>query len=160
MVLVFRGEDAVRRVRSVVGAMIPPYLDLVHLAVEAGAALPASQSAALREAVSSAVAWRTQLAWRPMPARGLELALGYGLVVIFGDVTPGLAYSVANVPSSVRVSPPPVPYGVTAWLHQADVEAAWRRAEAAALDDMAGFAPMMEILAAVHVRSHVRLFMN
>jgi len=42
----------------------------------------------------------------------------------------------------------------------ADVEAAWRRAEAAGLDDMAGFAPMMEILAAVHVRSHVRLFMS
>jgi urease accessory protein len=42
----------------------------------------------------------------------------------------------------------------------AGVEAAWQRAEAASLDDMAGFAPMMEILAAVHVRSHVRLFMN
>ena len=30
----------------------------------------------------------------------------------------------------------------------------------ASLSDMAGFAPMADILAAVHVRSHVRLFMN
>lgn len=28
------------------------------------------------------------------------------------------------------------------------------------LDDMSGFAPLLEILAAVHVKSHVRLFMN
>jgi urease accessory protein len=30
----------------------------------------------------------------------------------------------------------------------------------ASLSDMAGFAPMADILAAIHVRSHVRLFMN
>jgi urease accessory protein len=30
----------------------------------------------------------------------------------------------------------------------------------ASLSDMAGFAPMTEILAAIHVRSHVRMFMN
>jgi urease accessory protein len=30
----------------------------------------------------------------------------------------------------------------------------------ASLSDMAGFAPMAEILAAIHVRSHVRMFMN
>ncbi len=42
----------------------------------------------------------------------------------------------------------------------AEVEAAWRSAEVAALDDMAGFAPLAEVLAAVHVRAHVRLFMN
>ena len=28
------------------------------------------------------------------------------------------------------------------------------------LDDMAAFAPVAEILAAVHVKAHVRLFMN
>jgi urease accessory protein len=33
-------------------------------------------------------------------------------------------------------------------------------AASTALDDMAGFAPLAEILAAVHVRAHVRLFMN
>ncbi len=42
----------------------------------------------------------------------------------------------------------------------ADVDAAWADAEGAALDDMAGFAPLAEILAAVHVKAHVRLFMN
>jgi urease accessory protein len=33
-------------------------------------------------------------------------------------------------------------------------------ASGASLSDMAGFAPMSDILAAIHVRSHVRLFMN
>ena len=42
----------------------------------------------------------------------------------------------------------------------ADVEAAYATAAAASLDDMAGFAPLSEILAAVHVQAHVRLFMN
>ena len=42
----------------------------------------------------------------------------------------------------------------------ADVDAAYATAAAASLDDMAGFAPLAEILAAVHVKSHVRLFMN
>ena len=30
----------------------------------------------------------------------------------------------------------------------------------ATLDDMAAFAPIADILAAVHVKSHVRMFMN
>ena len=30
----------------------------------------------------------------------------------------------------------------------------------ASLSDMAGFTPMADILAAIHVRSHVRMFMN
>ena len=42
----------------------------------------------------------------------------------------------------------------------ADVEAAYQRAAAADLSDMTGFAPLAEILAAVHVKAHVRLFMN
>jgi urease accessory protein len=42
----------------------------------------------------------------------------------------------------------------------ADVDAAYATAAAAALADMAGFAPLAEILAAVHVKAHVRLFMN
>jgi urease accessory protein len=42
----------------------------------------------------------------------------------------------------------------------ADVDAAYTTAAAAGLDDMAGFAPLAEILAAVHVKAHVRLFMN
>jgi urease accessory protein len=42
----------------------------------------------------------------------------------------------------------------------ADVDAAYATAAAASLDDMAGFAPLAEILAAVHVKAHVRLFMN
>ena len=41
-----------------------------------------------------------------------------------------------------------------------DVDGAYARAAATKLEDMAGFAPMTEILAAVHVRAHVRLFMN
>jgi len=47
-------------------------------------------------------------------------------------------------------------------LHElnADAEAAFQRAAAASLSDMAGFAPMAEILASVHVKAHVRLFMN
>ncbi len=42
----------------------------------------------------------------------------------------------------------------------AGAEEAYRVAAAATLDDMAGFAPLAEILAAVHVKAHVRLFMN
>ena len=41
-----------------------------------------------------------------------------------------------------------------------DAESAYATAAAASLDDMAGFAPLAEILAAVHVKAHVRLFMN
>lgn len=41
-----------------------------------------------------------------------------------------------------------------------DVDSQYERAAAARLDDMAGFAPLTEILAAVHVKAHVRLFMN
>ncbi len=39
-------------------------------------------------------------------------------------------------------------------------ESDYARAAAAALDDMAAFAPMTDILAASHVQAHVRLFMN
>ena len=42
----------------------------------------------------------------------------------------------------------------------AGADAAYERAAAARLEDMAGFAPLTEILAAVHVKAHVRLFMN
>jgi urease accessory protein len=41
-----------------------------------------------------------------------------------------------------------------------DVDAAYEIAAAARLSDMAGFAPLSEILAAVHTKAHVRLFMN
>jgi urease accessory protein len=39
-------------------------------------------------------------------------------------------------------------------------EAAYEVAAAARLSDMAGYAPLAEILAAVHAKAHVRLFMN
>jgi urease accessory protein len=42
----------------------------------------------------------------------------------------------------------------------ADVDAAYATAAEAELAGMAGFAPLAEILAAVHVEAHVRLFMN
>jgi len=47
-------------------------------------------------------------------------------------------------------------------LHElgARVEVDYERAAAARLADMAGFAPLTEVLAAVHVQAHVRLFMN
>jgi urease accessory protein len=47
-------------------------------------------------------------------------------------------------------------------LYQLDAgaDAAYEAAAAARLADMAGFAPLTEILAAVHVKAHVRLFMN
>ncbi len=40
------------------------------------------------------------------------------------------------------------------------MEAMYATAAAARLADMAGFAPLTDILAAVHTRAHVRLFMN
>ncbi len=40
------------------------------------------------------------------------------------------------------------------------VDAAYTAAAAAELDDMAGFAPLTEILAAAHVKANVRLFMS
>jgi urease accessory protein len=42
----------------------------------------------------------------------------------------------------------------------AGADADYEAAAATRLDDMAGFAPLAEILAAVHVKAHVRLFMN
>lgn len=47
-------------------------------------------------------------------------------------------------------------------LYQLDTgaDSAYEAAAAASLDDMSGFAPLIEILAAVHVKAHVRLFMN
>jgi urease accessory protein len=42
----------------------------------------------------------------------------------------------------------------------AGVDAVYEAAAAARLSDMAGFAPLSDILAAVHTRAHVRLFMN
>jgi len=39
-------------------------------------------------------------------------------------------------------------------------EAAYESAAAARLSDMAGYAPLTDILAAVHTKAHVRLFMN
>jgi urease accessory protein len=42
----------------------------------------------------------------------------------------------------------------------AGVDAAYETAAAARLSDMAGFAPLSDILAAVHTKAHVRLFMN
>ncbi len=41
-----------------------------------------------------------------------------------------------------------------------DAEAAYELAARSSLADMAGFAPLVEILAAVHVKAHLRLFMN
>lgn len=40
------------------------------------------------------------------------------------------------------------------------IEAAYARAAAAQLSDMSGYAPLKDILAAVHAKAHVRLFMN
>jgi urease accessory protein len=42
----------------------------------------------------------------------------------------------------------------------ASVDAAYEDASRASLDDMATFAPMADVLAAVHVNAHVRLFMS
>ena len=42
----------------------------------------------------------------------------------------------------------------------ADADAAYEVAARARLADMAGFAPLTEILAAAHVKAHLRLFMN
>ena len=42
----------------------------------------------------------------------------------------------------------------------AEADDAFDRAATASLADMAGFAPLAEILASVHVKAHVRLFMN
>jgi urease accessory protein len=39
-------------------------------------------------------------------------------------------------------------------------EEAYQRASLASLEDMATFAPSLDVLAAIHVRSHVRMFMN
>lgn len=47
-------------------------------------------------------------------------------------------------------------------LHELNggVDATYEHAVAARLEDMAGFAPMTEVLSAVHAKAHVRLFMS
>jgi urease accessory protein len=42
----------------------------------------------------------------------------------------------------------------------AEADATYEAATLARLEDMASFAPLVEVLAAVHVKAHVRLFMN
>jgi urease accessory protein len=42
----------------------------------------------------------------------------------------------------------------------ASVEDAYEQAARTGLEDMASFAPLLDILSAVHAQSHVRLFMN
>jgi urease accessory protein len=42
----------------------------------------------------------------------------------------------------------------------AEAEDAYHRVAAASLDDMAAFAPMIDVFAAAHVQAKVRLFMN
>ena len=55
-------------------------------------------------------------------------------------------------------------FGVLSFDYRGHGKAAGARADCNQwddyLDDMAGFAPLAEILAAVHVKAHVRLFMN
>ena len=41
-----------------------------------------------------------------------------------------------------------------------DAEAAYERVATSSLEDMATFAPVMDILASVHVQARVRMFMN
>lgn len=112
------------RATSVVGAAIPPYLDLIQSVIDGAAGLPPSQSEALREAIRSAIVWRTHVVWRAW--RSLEVAAGYGLLVVSGDVSTRLALQLAGIDASIPVVPPPPPTVVRAWIHQADVEAAWR----------------------------------
>jgi len=42
----------------------------------------------------------------------------------------------------------------------ATVDANYARAAEATLDDMASFAPLFDIVAASHMRAHIRMFMN
>ncbi len=46
------------------------------------------------------------------------------------------------------------------YAQNAGADEAWAVASAARLEDMASYAPLIDILAAVHVKAHVRLFMN
>jgi urease accessory protein len=46
------------------------------------------------------------------------------------------------------------------WQAMEGVPAVWEGIADATLDDMAGFAPATDILAALHVKGHVRMFMN
>lgn len=46
------------------------------------------------------------------------------------------------------------------WRAMEDLPAAFAAIEDATLDDMASFAPTVDILAALHVKGHVRMFMN
>ncbi len=46
------------------------------------------------------------------------------------------------------------------WRGMAAAPAAFAAIEDATLDDMAGFAPATDILAALHVKGHIRMFMN
>jgi urease accessory protein len=54
------------------------------------------------------------------------------------------------------------PFDVQAILHEVNAATAQLYAEVreATLGDMAGFAPQADILAAIHVRAHIRIFMT
>lgn len=113
------------RVQSTVGASVAPYVGAVHAVVSSATSLDASLDEPLRAAVHDFIVWRTHAVWRPWERYGFELGAGYGLVVVRGNVSDSLALRLAQtMPSDSTLLPPP--YVIRAWLHQADVEFAWR----------------------------------
>src|SRR5215510_9033647 len=94
------------------------------------------------------VALAINFAAQSLSARAAFLVHHYGVAT----ATPGAALRLMRLS---HVDTQAILYDLNA-----GVDAAYETAAAARLSDMAGFAPLSDILAAVHTKAHVRLFMN
>lgn len=119
------------RLQSTAGASVSPYVDAVTGLVSSVSGVDPAYRDALRDAVDDFVVWRTHLLWRPWRGHGFELGGGYGLVVLRGEVTEAVTLALANEPPNTTTAPPPST--LRAYLHQVDVEAAWRFSLASSL---------------------------
>jgi urease accessory protein len=112
-----------------------------------------------------AEAWLTRIVARTTPG-----TLPVGLALVFA--TQGLSerhafaahqYGVATMMLSAALRLMKISYlDGQAILREVNTLAddAYRQCAAVTVDDMAAFAPLADILAAIHVKSHVRMFMN
>ena len=84
----------------------------------------------IEDALTSSLAWRTQLGWRPFRRAGFYLEGGYGLVTLGGSVSSGpiitRAYGI-EVPDWLVAG---YDFTVESTLHMAGVELGWSLEEA------------------------------
>lgn len=75
------------RASTSLGVMPGPYVDLVNAVVTGVGGYDDNVASLVRSALSTSLAWRTHVGWRPFPKLGLHAEAGYGLVALGGSAT-------------------------------------------------------------------------